>query len=113
MSIVAIEKRENNFAGIDLDLIDKRAQVSNKEITQYDDLTTQQYLIMFEMRQRFVNEMRENGLNLEILRSPIYFDEPTEKDVNTGEFEAAEAQEQEPETAPENGGSNEEENKAD
>lgn len=109
----AIEKRENNFAGIDLDLIDKRAQVSNKEITQYDDLTTQQYLIMFEMRQRFVDEMRKNGLNLEILRSPIYFDEPTEKDVNTGEFEAAEAQEQEPETAPENGGNNEEENKTD
>ena len=110
----AIEKRENNFAGIDLDLIDKRAQVSNKEITQYDDLTTQQYLIMFEMRQRFVEEMAKNGLNLEILRSPIYFDEPTEKDVNTGHFEAAEAQEQEPETTPEDGGNNnEKENQTD
>lgn len=92
----SIEKRENNFAGIDLDLIDKRAQVSNNEIKQYDDLTTQQYLILFEMRQKFVEEMRKNGLNIEITRSPIYFDEPTEKDVNTGEFEAQEAQIEEP-----------------
>lgn len=98
----AIEKRENNFAGIDLDLIDKRAQVSNQEIKQFDDVTTQQYLIMFEMRQKFVEEMAKNGLNLEILRSPIYFDEPTEKDVNTGEFEAQEEPEQEDATNEEN-----------
>lgn len=90
----AIEKREANFAGIDLDLIDKRAQVSNTEIKQYDDVTTQQYLILFEMRQKFVEEMAKNGIKIEITRSPIYFDEPTEKDVNSGEFEAQEEQEE-------------------
>ena len=104
----AIEKRENNFAGIDLDIIDKRAQVSNNEIKQYDDVTTQQYLILFESRQRFVEEMAKNGINLSITRSPIYFDEPTEKDVNTGEFEAQEAQEENP--APEQEETNNEEN---
>lgn len=103
----SIEKRENNFAGIDLDIIDKRAQVSNNEIKQYDDLTTQQYLIMFEMRQRFVEEMAKNGINIKITRSPVYFDEPTEKDVNTGKFEAAE---EEPEQEEIN---NEEDNKTD
>lgn len=107
----AIEKREANFAGIDLDLIDKRAQVSNNEIKQYDDVTTQQYLILFEMRQRFVEEMAKNGIKIEITRSPIYFDEPTEKDVNTGEFEAQEAQpEEQPSEENENGGSKDEEN---
>ena len=109
----SIEKRENNFAGIDLDLIDKRAQVSNKEITQYDDMTTQQYLIMFEQRQKFVKEMAENGFILEITRSPIYFDEPTEKDVNTGDFEAMEEQPEEQAANPEtneNGGAENEKN---
>lgn len=106
----AIEKRENNFAGIDLDLIDKRAQVSNTEIKQYDDLTTQQYLIMFEMRQKFVEEMRQNGLEIEILRSPIYFDEPTETDVNTGKFESAEEEVNAPEEMTEGGNDNEENN---
>jgi len=86
----SIEKREANDAGIDLDLIDKRAQVSNKEIQQYDDVTTQQYLIMFNARQKFVKEMRKNGFNINIERSPIFFDEPTENDVENGDFEAAE-----------------------
>ena len=98
----AIEKREANDAGVDLDQIDKRAQVSTEEVKQYDDLTTENYLIMFEMRQKFVEEMAKNGLILEIIRNPIYFDEPTEKDVNTGEFEAQEEPEQEDATNEEN-----------
>ena len=98
----SIEKREANDAGVDLDQIDKRAQVSTEEVKQYDDLTTENYLIMFEMRQKFVEEMAKNGLILEIIRNPIYFDEPTEKDVNTGEFEAQEEPEQEDVTNEEN-----------
>lgn len=97
-----IEKREANDAGVDLDQIDKRAQVSTEEVKQYDDLTTENYLIMFEMRQKFVDEMAKNGLILEIIRNPVYFDEPTEKDVNTGEFEAQEEPEQEDATNEEN-----------
>jgi hypothetical protein len=90
-----LEKREANDFGVDLDLIDKRAQVSNKEITQYDDVTTLEYLTMFEMRQRFVDEMKENGFDLEIVRNPVFYDEPEEKDVEEGTFEAAESEAEE------------------
>lgn len=88
-----IEKREANDYGVDLELIDKRAQVTSNEIKQYDDVTTLEYLIMFECRQRFVEEMKENGFNIEIVRNPIFFDEPTKEDVEEGSFEAAEVEE--------------------
>lgn len=96
-----LEKREANNAGIDLEAIDKRAQISTTEIKQYDDVTTIQYLIMYEMRERFVEEMKENGYNIEIIRNPIFFDEPTKEDIEEGTFEAAEAEAEEPEAAPE------------
>lgn len=90
-----MEKREVNDAGIDLDLLDKRAQVSTTEIKQYNDFTTLEYLMMFEMRQSFVEEMKENGIDIEIVRNPVFFDEPTASDVDEGTFEAAEAEEEE------------------
>lgn len=92
-----LEKREANDFGVDLDLIDKRAQVTNEEVKQYDDVTTLEYLIMFEMRKRFVEEMKENGFELEIVRNPVFFDEPEKEDIEEGTFDAAE----EPEEAPE------------
>lgn len=100
-----IEKREANDFGIDLELIDKRAQVTSNEIKQYDDVTTLEYLIMFECRQRFVEEMKENGFDIEIIRNPIFFDEPTKEDVEEGEFEEANNPEETPEeNSGENGG---------
>ena len=90
-----LEKREANDYGVDLELIDKRAQVTSNEIKQYDDVTTLEYLIMFECRQRFVDEMKENGFNIEIVRNPVFFDEPTKEDVDEGEFEEAEAPKEE------------------
>lgn len=84
-----MEKREANDFGVDLDLIDKRAQVSNQEIKQYDDVTTLEYLIMFEMRQRFVQEMKEKNFELEIVKNPVFFDEPEEKDIEEGTFESS------------------------
>ena len=92
-----LEKREANDFGVDLDLIDKRAQVTNEEVKQYDDVTTLEYLIMFEMRKRFVEEMKENGFELEIVRNPVFFDEPEKEDIDEGTFEAAEAPEETPE----------------
>ena len=89
----SMEKREANDFGIDLELIDKRAQVTSNEIKQYDDVTTLEYLIMFECRQRFVEEMKENGFNIEIVRNPVFFDEPTKEDIDKGEFEEAEVEE--------------------
>lgn len=96
-----MEKREANASGIDLDLLDKRAQVSTTEIKQYDDVTTIDYLVMYEMRKRFVDEMRENGFDIEIVPNPIFFDEPKDEDIDDGTFEDAENEEESPEEAPE------------
>lgn len=104
-----IEKREANDIGVDLELIDKRAQVTTNEIKQYDDITSLQFLIMYEMRQAFVEEMKENGFDIEIVRNPIFFDEPKEEDIKEGTFEAAEAEEPAEETPEEE--TNEEEDK--
>ena len=89
----SLEKREANDSGVDLDSLDKRAQVSAEEIKQYSDVTTMEYLIMWEMRQNFVEEMKENAIDIEIIRNPVFFDEPTKEDVDEGTFEAAEAEE--------------------
>lgn len=96
-----IEKREANDSGVDLELIDKRAQVTTNELKQYDDITTLEYLIMYEMRQNFVEEMRENGIEIEIVRNPVFFDEPTKEDIDEGEFAAAEPEEPEKPENPE------------
>lgn len=93
-----IEKREANDLGVDLENIDKKAQVSTEEINQYNDITTLEYLTMYEMRLRFVDEMKENGIDIEIIPNPVFFDEPNSKDIDSGEFEAAEVKEAEENT---------------
>ena len=94
-----IDKREANLKGIDLELLDKRAQVTSNELKQYDDITTLDYLVRYAERLRFVEEMKENGFDIEIVPNPIFFDEPTKKDIEEGSFESKE-EESEPE-APE------------
>ena len=93
-----IEKREMNDNAVDLENVEKRAQINNTELKQYDDFTALQYLIMAEARQRFVDEMKENNFEIEIVRNPVFYDEPTKADVENGTFEAADA---EPEAEPE------------
>lgn len=108
-----LEKREANDLGVDLENIDKKAQVTSEEIRQYSDITTLEYLVMWEMRQSFVEEMKENGFDIEIVRNPVYFDEPTEEDVEEGTFEAAEAEENVPEEEQNNEETEEENNGTD
>lgn len=91
-----IEKRESNDLGIDLENIEKRAQVTTEEIKQYNDYTTLEFLQMYEMRLNFVEEMKEAGFNIEIVPNPVYYDEPKKEDINEGTFEA---QEEKPEEA--------------
>ena len=88
-----MEKREANDSGVDLELIDKRAQLTSNELKQYDDITTLEYLIMYEMRLAFVEEMKENGYDIEIIPNPIFFDEPKKEDIDEGTFEEAEEEE--------------------
>lgn len=102
-----IDKREANLKGIDLELLDKRAQVTSNELKQYDDITTLDYLVRYSERLRFVEEMKENGFDIEIVPNPIFFDEPKKKDIEEGTFESKEQEE----TLPEN--NEEEENNDD
>lgn len=104
----SMEKREANTSGIDLEQMDKRAQVSTEEIKQYDDVTTLEYLTMYEKRMEFVSEMKANGLEIEIEKNPIFYDEPTKEDVDNGTFEKAEETPEEPEA---NGSDGKEEEK--
>ena len=105
-----MEKREANNFGIDLENVEKRAQINDTELKQYDDVTTLKYLIMYEMRQAFVDEMKEHGFELEIVRNPIFYDEPKKEDVEKGTFETAEEQNEEPENEPEEENKEEENN---
>lgn len=81
-----IEKRESNDLGIDLENIEKRAQVTTEEIKQYNDYTTLEFLQMYEMRLNFVEEMKEAGFNIEIVPNPVYYDEPKKEDIDEGTF---------------------------
>ena len=106
-----IDKREANLKGIDLELLDKRAQVTSNELKQYDDITTLDYLTRYVERLRFVEEMKENGFDLEIVPNPIFFDEPKSSDISEGTFESKEAEEEElPEETNEEGGNEDEGN---
>ena len=102
-----IDKREANLKGIDLELLDKRAQVTSNELKQYDDITTLDYLTRYVERLRFVEEMKENGFDIEIVPNPIFFDEPKKEDIDEGTFESKETEEEIPEE------NNEEEEKKD
>lgn len=103
-----IEKRESNDLGIDLENIEKRAQVTTEEIKQYNDYTTLEFLQMYEMRLNFVEEMKEAGFNIEIVPNPVYYDEPKKEDIDEGTFKD---QEEELEAeAPEEGEEKEEDN---
>lgn len=88
-----IDKREANLKGIDLELLDKRAQVTSNELKQYDDITTLDYLVRYTERLRFVEEMKENGFDIEIVPNPIFFDEPKKEDIEEGTFESKEEEE--------------------
>ena len=106
-----IDKREANLKGIDLELLDKRAQVTSNELKQYDDITTLDYLVRYSERLRFVEEMKENGFDIEIVPNPIFFDEPKKEDIEEGTFESKEAEEEElPEENNSEGGNEDEEN---
>ena len=95
-----IDKREANYKGIDLELLDKRAQVTSNELKQYDDITTLDYMVKYTERLRFVEEMKEHGFDIDIVRNPIFFDEPTKEDIEEGTFETKEEEALPEEEAP-------------
>lgn len=80
-------KRWCNSYGIDVETKEKKAQVNEMELDSFGDYDTMNFLEMYEARLDFVKEMTENGFEIECVRNPIYWDEPTEEDIENGEFE--------------------------
>lgn len=80
-----LTKRSMNWFGATLDVKDKKAQVSVQELKSYDDYTSIGFLANYEERKLFCEEMKENGIDYEIIRNPIFSDEPTDEEIETGE----------------------------
>ena len=85
-----IEKRFANLRGVDVNTLDKRAQVTSSELDQFSDVTSSNYLAMYEARLDFCKKMEEiYGIKIECIPNPIYKDEPSAE-----ETESIEAQEE-------------------
>ena len=91
-----IDKRFSNLRGIDVNTLDKRAQVTSGELDQFEDATSNNYLAMYIARLDFCKKMEEAGIHIECIPNPIYKDEPREEEV-----ESIEAQEEAAEDVPE------------
>lgn len=83
-------KRFCNGFGIDIETKEKKAQVNEMELDSFGDYSTLYFLTMFIARKQFVEEMNEKGYNISCIKNPIYWDEPTEEDIDEGEFEMLE-----------------------
>lgn len=90
-------KRNMNLFGASLDTKDKKAQVNNIEMQGFDDYTTLGFLANYEPRVEFCEEMKENGYDIEVIRNPIFADEPTDEEIETGEKKETETDEEESE----------------
>lgn len=80
-------KRNMNLLGASLETKDKKAQVNNVEMEGFDDYTTLGYLANYEPRLEFCEKMKAAGINIEVIRNPIFTDEPTDEEIETGERE--------------------------
>lgn len=106
-----VEKRFANARGIDVNTLDKRAQVTSDELNQFTDVTTNNFLVMLEARQEFCEKMRDIfGINIECVRNPIYADEPSAEETDSEEAqEAAEETQKAAEETPEDDNKGQEE----
>ena len=81
-----LDKNIANRFGASLDIKDKKAQVNNAELKAYDDITTMNYLVNYECRLEFVENMKAAGFDIEVIVSPIFADEPTEEEIEDPEL---------------------------
>ena len=82
----ALDKNIANHFGASLDIKNKAAQVNTAELKAYDDITTSNYLVAYESRLDFVNRMKEEGFEIDLIVSPIFADEPTEEEIEDPEL---------------------------
>ena len=80
-----ITKRYSNMRGIDVNTLDKRAQVTSEELRQFDDVVSDNFLVMYESRLDFVERMKKAGIEIEVIRNPIYKDEAKEEEIDDPE----------------------------
>lgn len=110
-----LEKRNAGCFGVDLPLVDKRAQVNENEMTNFDDVTSLSFLAAYESRLLFCEEMEKRfGIKIECVRNPIYKDEADKEEIESEEAQEESLEEMKEETKeePEDGkeGGNDEEN---
>ena len=86
-------KRFCNGFGIDIETKEKKAQVNNLELDSFSDYSTLYFLAMAIARKEFVEEMTEKGFTISCTRNPVFWDEPTNEDIDEGEFEFMEEKE--------------------
>ena len=107
-----VEKRFANARGIDVNTLDKRAQVTSDELNQFKDVTTNNFLAMLEARQEFCEKMKDIfGINIECVRNPIYADEPSSEETDSEEAQEAAEENKDQEGTPEDNKGQEEEDK--
>lgn len=93
-----LEKRNASAFGVDLPLVDKRAQVNENEMTNFDDVTSLSFLAAYESRLNFCKEMEERfGIKIECVRNPIYKEEASEEEIESEEAQEETMEENKPE----------------
>ena len=86
-----LEKRNALIFGIDVPLVDKRAQVNQNELENFGDITSLNFLAAYEMRLAFVEEMKERaGIELVCVRNPVFADEPSNEEIDSEEAQKEE-----------------------
>ena len=106
-----IEKRNAMHFGVDIPLVDKKAQVNSDELDNFGDVTSLSFLAAYEARLNFVEEMKQAGIEIECIRNPIYADEPSAEETESEEAqeEAKEEEENQDQNSGEEEPKNEEE----
>lgn len=88
-------KRFCNGFGIDIETKEKKAQVNEMELDCFGDYSTLYFLTMFIARKQFVEELNEkltDGRSISMVKNSVFWDEPTETDIDNGEFEIMEGE---------------------
>lgn len=81
-----LEKRNALIFGVDVPLVDKRAQVNENELENFGDISSLNFLAAYEMRLAFVEEMKQRaGVNLKCVRNPVYADEASKEEIESEE----------------------------
>lgn len=82
-----LEKRNASHFGVDIPLVDKKAQVNMEELDNFGDVSTLNFLVNYESRKEFCEEMKKAGIEIDCVRNPVYADEPTTEEIDSEEVQ--------------------------